>query len=153
MIYIYTVKVSFPDTFYFSLQQAKKRVSLLVVIAFGLGLKQGKYNVIFKGGRMKSSMEQLKRRGYITSEDVESHMHHTKSEWLEMIYSKESYQRTIAVKLLSEKSDIDDELIRLFLQMLAQEKKLYTKIELCDALAKGGVPAAELMVNYLGQIR
>ena len=152
MIYIYTVKVSFPDTFYFSLQQAKKRVSLLVVIAFGLGLKQGKYNVIFKGSRMKSSMEQLKRRGYITSEDVESHMHHTKSEWLEMIYSKESYQRTIAVKLLSEKSDIDDELIRLFLQMLAQEKKLYTKIELCDALAKGGVPAAELMVHYLGQI-
>jgi len=31
-------------------------------------------------------------------------------------------------------------------------KKLYTKIELCDALAKGGVPAAKLMVHYLGQI-
>ena len=101
---------------------------------------------------MKSSTDQLKSRGYITIEDVESRMNHTKSEWLEMIHSKEAYQRTIAVKLLSEKSDVDDELMQLFLQRLTQEKKLYTKIELCDALAKGGVPAAKLMVHYLGQI-
>lgn len=101
---------------------------------------------------MKSSIEQLKRRGYITTEDVESHMNYTKSEWLEMIHSKEAYQRTIAVKLLSEKSDIDDEMMQLFLQRLTQEKKLYTKIELCDALAKGGISSAKLMVHYLGQI-
>jgi len=69
-----------------------------------------------KEPQMTSSMDQLKSRGYITIKDVESHMNHTKSEWLEMIHSKEAYQRTIAVKLLSEKSDIDDELIQLFLQ-------------------------------------
>ncbi len=101
---------------------------------------------------MKSSTDQLKSRGNITREDVESHMNHTRSEWLEMIHSKKAYQRTIAVKLLSEKSEIDDEMIQLFLQRLAQEKKLYTKIELCDALAKGGVPAAKLMVHYVGRI-
>lgn len=101
---------------------------------------------------MKSSMEQLKSRGYITIEELENHMNHTKSAWLEMIHSKKAYQRSIAIRLLTERHDVDDELIPLFLHRLAQEKKLYTKIELCDALAKGGVPAAELMVNYLGQI-
>lgn len=39
-------------------------------------------------------------------EDVENLMKHTKSEWLEMIHSKEAFQRTIAVRLLSEKSDV-----------------------------------------------
>ncbi len=124
----------------------------MVVTAFRLGSKQGKCNVTFKETQMKSSIDQLKSRGYITIENVENHMNHTKSEWLAMIHSKEAYQRTIAVKLLSEKSDVDDELIQLFLHRLTQEKKLYTKIELCDALAKGGVQSAKLMVNYLGQI-
>jgi hypothetical protein len=40
----------------------------------------------------------------------------------------------------------------MFLQTLTHEKKLYTKIELCDALSKGDVQSAEIMVEYLGQI-
>lgn len=55
-------------------------------------------------------------------------MNHTKSEWLEMIQSKEAYQRTIAVKLLSEKCDVDDELIQLFLQRLVQEKSCIQRL-------------------------
>jgi HEAT repeat protein len=43
-------------------------------------------------------------------------------------------------------------LIRRFLHHLKQEKKLYTKIELCDALLKGGVQSAKIMVEYLGKI-
>lgn len=81
-----------------------------------------------KEPEMKSSVDQLKSRGYITIEDVESHMNHTKSEWLEMIQSKEAYQRTIAVKLLSEKCDVDDELIQLFLQRLVQEKSCIQRL-------------------------
>jgi hypothetical protein len=42
-----------------------------------------------------------------------------------MIKSKEAYKRTIAVKLLSEKKDLSDDLIRLFLHTLTQEKTLY----------------------------
>ncbi|MEH6891372.1 hypothetical protein V7024_17055 [Bacillus sp. JJ864] len=101
---------------------------------------------------MKSSDSQLKSRGKITFEDLQHYNNHSKLELLEMIKSKEAYKRTIAIKLLSEKKDLKDDLIRLFLQTLTQENKLYTKIELCDALSKGNVQSAKIMVEYLGQI-
>lgn len=101
---------------------------------------------------MKSSDSQLKSRGKITFEDLQNYNNHSKLELLEMIKSKEAYKRTIAIKLLSEKKDLNDDLIRLFLQTLTHENKLYTKIELCDALSKGNVQSAKIMVEYLGKI-
>ncbi|MEF7559026.1 hypothetical protein [Bacillus thuringiensis] len=101
---------------------------------------------------MKSSDSQLKSRGKITSEDLQQYSNHTQIELFEMLKSKEAYKRTIAVNILSEKYDLTDDLIRLFLHTLKQEKKLYTKIELCDALSKGNVQSAKIMVEYLGQI-
>lgn len=108
--------------------------------------------LIIREEQMKSSDSQLKSRGKITIEDLQHYNNHTKFELLEMTKSKEAYKRTIAVKLLSEKNDLSDDLIRLFLHTLTQEKKLYTKIELCDALSKGDVESAKIMVEYLGKI-
>lgn len=105
-----------------------------------------------RGDKMKSSDSQLKSRGKITSEDLQQYSNHTQIELFEMLKSKEAYKRTIAVNILSEKYDLTDDLIRLFLHTLKQEKKLYTKIELCDALSKGNVQSAKIMVEYLGQI-
>ncbi|MFK5707553.1 HEAT repeat domain-containing protein [Lysinibacillus boronitolerans] len=101
---------------------------------------------------MKSSDSQLTRRGKITIEDLQHYNNHKKTELLEMITSKEACKRTIAVKLLSASQDLNDDLIRLFLQTLTKEKKLYTKIEICEGLSKGGVQSAKIMVDYLGQI-
>ncbi|RDW16781.1 hypothetical protein [Oceanobacillus chungangensis] len=101
---------------------------------------------------MKSSDSQLKARGKITFEDLQYYNTHSKTELLELIKSKEAHKRTIAVRLLSEKNVLSDDLIYLFLNTLAQEKKLYTKIELCDALSKGGRESAKIMVDYLGKI-
>ncbi|AXI11037.1 hypothetical protein CUC15_19850 [Oceanobacillus zhaokaii] len=101
---------------------------------------------------MKSSDSRLKGRGKIVFEDLHLYNGYTKMELIELIKSKEAYKRTIAVKLLSEKSDLSDDLMHLFLNTLAQEKKLYTKIELCDALSKGGRESAKVMVEYLGKI-
>lgn len=101
---------------------------------------------------MKSSDFQLKSRGKITSEDLLQYRNHTQIELLEIIKSKEAYKRTIAVKILSEKYDLNDDLIRLYLHTLKQEKKVYTKIELCDALLKGDVHSAKIIIEYLGQI-
>lgn len=101
---------------------------------------------------MKSSNSQLRSRGKITSEDLQQFSNNTQIELLEMLKSKEAYKRTIAVKILSEKYDLTDDLINLFLHTLKQEKKLYTKIELCDALSKGDVQSAKIMVEYLGRI-
>ncbi|WP_245976737.1 hypothetical protein [Oceanobacillus arenosus] len=97
---------------------------------------------------MKSSDSQLKNRGKITSDDLQQYSNHTQIELLEMLKSKETYNRTIAVKILSENHDLTDDLIRLFLHTLKQEKKLYTKIELCDALSKGNVQSAKLKMTY-----
>lgn len=105
-----------------------------------------------RGDKMKSSDSQLKSRGMITSKDLQQYSNHTQIELFEMLKSKEAYKRTIAVNILSEKYDLTDDLIRLFLHTLKQEKKLYTKIELCDALSKGNVQSAKIMVEYLGQI-
>lgn len=101
---------------------------------------------------MKSSDSQLRSRGLITSIDIQQYNNDTQADLLEMLNSKEAYKRTIAVKLLSEKYDLNDDLIRLFLHTLKQEKKLYTKIELCDALSKGDVQSAKIMIEYLGRI-
>lgn len=101
---------------------------------------------------MKSPDSQLRSRGKITSKDLQQYSNNTKTELLEILKSKEAYKRTIAVKILSEKYNLTDDLIHLFLHTLKQEKKLYTKIELCDALSKGDVQSAKIMVEYLGQI-
>lgn len=101
---------------------------------------------------MKSSKEQLKNRGYITIEDTNDYAFFSKNELLELLKSKEPYKRTIAINLLSNKNELDNEMINLFCNMLLDEKKLYTKIELCNALSKASVEAAKIMVNYLGVI-
>jgi len=101
---------------------------------------------------MKSSNSQLKSRGKVTVEDLQEYNNPTKTELLEMITSKEAYKRTIAIKLLSENHDLNEDLIQLFLHILTKENKLYTKIELCNALSKGGIRSAKIMVEYLGQI-
>ncbi|WP_042348436.1 hypothetical protein [Bacillus massiliigorillae] len=101
---------------------------------------------------MKSSDSQLQSRGMITSEGLLQYSNHTKIELLGMLKSKEACRRTIAVKILSEKYALNDDLIRSFLHTLKQEKKLYTKIALCDALSKGDVQSAKIMVEYLGGI-
>lgn len=101
---------------------------------------------------MKSSDSQLKSRGKITNKDLQPYSKSKQNELFEMLTSKEAYKRTIAVKILTEKSVLTDDLIRSFLNTLKQEKKLYTKIELCDALSKGDVQSAKIMVEYLGKI-
>lgn len=43
-------------------------------------------------------------------------------------------------------------MVELFCNMLLHENKLYTKMELCNALLKTCVESAEVIVNYLGII-
>jgi len=69
-----------------------------------------------------------------------------------LINSKEAYKRTISVRLLSTLNTDDDYIITLLCEKLTQEKKLYTKIEICNALSSMGTKAAKVMVKYLGKI-
>ncbi|PAB60540.1 HEAT repeat domain-containing protein [Anaeromicrobium sediminis] len=101
---------------------------------------------------MKSSDEQLKGRGYIVHEDTLEYEHLNKDELLDLLNSKEAHKRTIGVRLLSNKVNLDEKMITLFCDKLSIEKKLYIKIELCDALLKKNNDCARIMVNYLGLI-
>lgn len=101
---------------------------------------------------MKSTESQLKSRGKITDKELLQYSKCTKISLLNLLKSTEAFERTIAVKLLSEKYDLDGELTRLFLQTLKKEKKLYTRIELCNALSKGDIQSAQIIVEYVGQI-
>lgn len=101
---------------------------------------------------MKSSQSELKNRGYICEEDVIKHKDLTKEELLELLKSKESYKRTVSVRLLGEKVVLNRYMITILCEMLIKEKKLYTKLEICDVLSKTGLEGTKVMVNYLGVI-
>ena len=101
---------------------------------------------------MKSSEDQLKNRGFVKSKDIENYLSLNKDELLELLKSKEAYKRTIAIKLLGSKYCLEKDTIYLFCETLVYEKKLYTKLEICEELSKGSIEAAKVMVNYLGRI-
>ena len=101
---------------------------------------------------MKSSNEQLKNRGYATIEDIDKYVDLKENELMILLKSKEPHKRTVAIKLLSNKAQSDKDIINLFCNMLLHENKLYTKIELCNALSKASIESVKIMVDYLGII-
>lgn len=101
---------------------------------------------------MKSSNIQLQNRGYINEEDVNKFLSLNKDELLELAKSKEAYERSIAINLLSERYEINSKLAEILCEMLVKERKLYTKIELCNALKKASKDSIKIMINYLGVI-
>lgn len=100
----------------------------------------------------KSSKLQLKRRGYIRESDSFAYKNLEIPELMELLNSKNPYERTIAVRLISNLMRDDDQKVALLSTKLSSENKLYTKIELCDALAKMGICAVKTMSEYLGRI-
>ena len=100
----------------------------------------------------KSSGIQLMNRGYISEEDLSKYMNSSEDDLLELINSREAYERSIAVRLLAILETDDNNIIILFCEKLTKENKLYTKIEICNALSIKGKMAAKVMVKYLGRI-
>lgn len=100
----------------------------------------------------KSTESQLINRGHISEKDLDNYLSKTQDELLELMNSREAYKRTIAVRLLSSLETYDNDMIILFCEKLTEENKLYTKIELCNALSIKGIKSAKVMVKYLGRI-
>ncbi len=102
---------------------------------------------------MKSSNEDLRKRGFITTEDINKFQKCTNEDLIELINSSKSVERSVAVKLLSERCMIKDlEFVKILLERLCIEKCLYTKIEICNALEKGSIETTKQMIRYLGCI-
>ena len=99
-----------------------------------------------------SSYESLKQRGYITEDDLNKCRNFSRSKIEEMLCSKLPYIRSIAVRLISEKYEIDKEMCIKFCEMLKKEKKLYTKLEISSVLQYSCEDNIEILTDYLGVI-
>ena len=103
---------------------------------------------------MKSSKEDLKKRGYIEDDEILNYNGVLTFDPLcDLLKSKKAFERTIAIRLLKNCSGISQlDLSILLLEALVKEKCLYTKIEICSVLEKGNIDIAERMVTYAGKI-
>ncbi|MFW6015151.1 MAG: HEAT repeat domain-containing protein [bacterium] len=99
---------------------------------------------------MKSNEEQLRKRGYIEEKDLNSYMHFTKEQLLELLQSKVASERTIAVRLLEEYQEI--EVVKVLISRLIIEKKLYTKIALSETIGNYGEEASKILIKHLGKV-
>lgn len=99
---------------------------------------------------MKSSQQQLSSRGYLPKETVLEKLE--KNELFTQLNNSDPVQRSIAARSLGAYY------IRLvgtaekLLERLCIEKKLYTRIEICDALAKGDSHTVYAMIPYLNKL-
>ncbi len=97
-----------------------------------------------------STESQLKKRGYIGEDGPSKFENLSKDTILGLLKSKNAFERTAAVRILAR--DLAENLIKLYIDSLVNEKALYTKIELCEAIAKYGDAAIPCLVPYLGRI-
>lgn len=102
---------------------------------------------------MKSSNEDLRKRGFITKEDNINFKHCSDSELMLQINSPNSVERSASINLLSNRFHTENlDFVKILMERLCVEKCLYTKIEICNALEKGSIKTAEQMAAYLGRI-
>lgn len=102
---------------------------------------------------MKSDIAQLKRRGFIEQRDLDTISDCSNAKLVSLIDSSSACERTAAVKLLAQATAKDDSaFIHLLLRRLVIEKCLYTRLEIGNALEKGGITTAKMLTGYLGRI-
>jgi hypothetical protein len=103
-----------------------------------------------RNAAMKSSEENLKRRGRLSDKDYQLISTTIEKNIESYLGSEEAYLRTAAIRYIKLKKD-GSFLPKLY-EMLKQESILYTKIELCECLAEFGDRVIESLVPLLGKI-
>lgn len=99
---------------------------------------------------MKSSIEDLHKRGFVNKEAQDaSFQQKSQSELLALLKQEQAVLRTMAAQHLAAK---DDHVTSALLEQLATEDCLYTRIAITDCLKKGNAATAKIMCTYLGKI-
>ncbi|MCC0647080.1 HEAT repeat domain-containing protein [Clostridioides sp. ZZV15-6598] len=102
---------------------------------------------------MKSTNEDLMKRGFITEEYINKFQSYSDEELLELVNSSKAVERSVSINLMSKRYGVENkEFVEFLLGKLCVEKSLYTKIEICSALEKGNIYTAKQMIKYLGII-
>lgn len=98
---------------------------------------------------MKSSVKDLKRRGFVTDEEIAALEGTPQEILLELLHSENAVTRSAAACNLD--AAIESVAYEL-LKHLSIEKCLYTRIAICETLEKGDCSTAMQMTKYLGKI-
>lgn len=99
---------------------------------------------------MKSTDEQLLKRGVAGSGLLNSFRRLNHDGLLRLLESSEACERTAAIKLLMKYKD--EETLKSFCTLLKYEKKLYTKLALSEAIEGFGVDAMPYLIPLIGII-
>ncbi|MFA9380124.1 MAG: hypothetical protein ACERKO_03585 [Acetanaerobacterium sp.] len=98
---------------------------------------------------LKSSQKDLEKRGFASAEDIAALKDYQPSELITLLCSDHAVIRTAAAyNLFSTNESAANQL----LERLSVEKCLYTKMAICETLAKGDIDTARKMTHYLGKI-
>ncbi len=98
---------------------------------------------------LKSNAEQLRQRGFASDNDVLEYADSGEQKIMELLSSREAYKRTIGIKLLSKQKN--EKHLPLLCETLKTEKKLYTKIALCECLGLFEEPVGLVAVRQVGR--
>lgn len=101
---------------------------------------------------MKSHTSALQSRGFLSAEDLTSFGQMSTEDLIRKVDSDDAVERSAAIRLLARTTSAGDSLNHIFVERLTRETKLYTKLEICEALQSGGVPSARLLTPLLGKI-
>ncbi len=99
---------------------------------------------------MKSTDKQLENRGLFSETVKEIFLFKSLVEILELLKSKLAVERTVSARFIAHSRDF--RCIPYLCSALENEKKLYTKMELSDALAAYGIYALPELIKRLGKI-
>ena len=99
---------------------------------------------------MNSTEKQLETRGYFSSKIESEFAEKSFNELIELLNSKSAVERTVGARLLTKTKNPKS--IPFLCLALKKEKKLYTKIEICNSLVSYGESALSELVKLLGKI-
>lgn len=99
---------------------------------------------------MKSTEKQLENRGYSSSEIESEFAEKSFNELIELLNSKSAVERTVSARLIAKTKNSKS--IPFLCLALEKEKKLYTKIEICNSLVSYGKESVPELVKRLGKI-
>lgn len=99
---------------------------------------------------MRSSGEQLAGRGYLPAGEEADYGRDSEESLLSLLHGGSPVERTAAIRLLAQKDPAQH--LQVFCGMLATETKLYTKLELCEAIGSCGEAAIPRLAELLGTI-
>lgn len=99
---------------------------------------------------MKSDAAQLESRGYVANDIENSYATISFEQRVTLLKSKQATERTLGARLLIKQSD--SQVINCLIAALQTEKKLYTKLEICNSLVSYGRAAVMPLIAVSGKI-